>query len=98
MEKDVLALTMERSPAFRNLCQSDAFKEQFTVTLMDLANETFSVENTEPVIEEWLALMRAPMEVHLRRFYGEEGLYHFDEEVEDIRTFIKAGGRMPRSI
>lgn len=90
VEKDVLALTMERSPAFRNLCQSDAFKEQFTVTLMDLANETFSVENTEPVIEEWLALMRAPMEVHLRRFYGEEGLYHFDEEVEDIRTFIKS--------
>lgn len=85
----MLAITMERSPAFRNLCQSAAFKKQFVLTSMDFANETFSVQNTEQVIEDWLALMREPMEVHLRRFYGEEGLYRFDEEVADIRAFIK---------
>ncbi len=89
VEEDVLAITMERSPAFRNLCQSAAFKKQFVLTSMDFANETFSVQNTEQVIEDWLALMREPMEVHLRRFYGEEGLYRFDEEVADIRAFIK---------
>lgn len=89
VEKDVLGLCLERSPAFRSLCRSDAFKKQFTLTFMDLANETFSAENTEPVIEAWLALMTEPMEVHLRRFYGEESLYRFDEEVADIRAFLE---------
>lgn len=92
VDKDVLGYVMERNPAFHNLCQSDAFKKQFTLTLMDLANETFSVENTEPLIEDWLALMREPMEVHLRRFYGEESLYRFDEEVADIRAFLEGRG------
>lgn len=41
---------------------------------MDLANETFSERNTEPVIEDWLAVMRGSPEAHLRRFYGEESL------------------------
>lgn len=89
VEEDVLRYAMERSPAFFNLCQSDAFKKQFTLTFMDLANETFSVENTEPMIKEWLALMREPMAVHLTRFYGRESLYRFDEEVEDIRAFLE---------
>lgn len=89
VEKDVLAHTMERSPVFHNLCQSDAFKKQFTITLMDLANETFSERNTEPVIEKWLALMKEPTETHLRRFYGEESLHRFDEEVADIRAFLE---------
>ncbi len=89
VEKDVLKCAMERSPAFFNLCQSDAFKKQFTLTLMDLANETFSVKNTEPVIEDWLVLMREPLEAHLTRFYGRERLYRLDEEVADVRAFIK---------
>lgn len=93
LEQDTLGSAMRSSSAFRNLCKSDAFKRQFTLTSMDLANETFSVQNTERVIEEWLALMREPLEVHLRRFYGEEELYRFDEEVADIQAFIR--GRKP---
>lgn len=89
VEEDTLGYVLEKSQIFRNISQSDAFKEQFTVTFMDLANETFSVGNTEPVIEDWLALMREPMEVHLRRFYGEDGVCRFDEEVADIRAFIQ---------
>ena len=38
-------------------------------------------------------MMREPLEVHLRRFYGEEELYRFDEEVADIQAFIR--GRKP---
>lgn len=89
VDKDVLKCAMERNPAFFNLCQCDAFKKQFAITLMDLANETFSVRNTEPVIEDWLALMREPLESHLTRFYGGESLCGLDEEVADIRAFIK---------
>ncbi len=89
VKKDVLKYAMERSPAFFNLCQCDAFKKQFAITLMDLANETFSVRNTEPVIEDWLALMREPLESHLTRFYGRESLHGLDDEVADIRAFIK---------
>lgn len=89
VEKDVLKHARKSSPAFYNLCQSDVFKKQFTLTLMDFANETFSVENTEPLIEEWLALMREPLEAHLTRFFGDRILYRLDEEVADIRMFLK---------
>lgn len=89
VEEDTLGSALRNSPAFYNLCQSDAFKKQFTLTFMDLANETFSVENTEPVIEDWLTLMTEPMAVHLTRFYGKENLYRFDEEVADVRMFIQ---------
>ena len=89
VEEDVLKHARKSSPAFHNLCQSDAFKKQFTLTLMDFANETFSVENTEPLIEEWLALMREPLEAHLTRFLGDRSLYRLDEEVADIRMFLK---------
>lgn len=89
VEEDVLKLAMTRSPAFYNVCQSDTFKKQFTLTFMDFANETFSVQNTEPVIEDWLGLMREPMEVHLSRFFGRDSVYRLDEEVADLQAFLR---------
>lgn len=90
--EDSMGNAMQKNPAFFNLCQSDAFKKQFTLTFMDLVNETFSVENTETVIDEWLALMREPLETHMTRFFGEESLYRLDEDVADIRAFIRRRG------
>ncbi len=89
IEKDTIKWTQGQSAAFANLCQSEAFKKQFTITLMDIANITFSKENTEPVITEYLELMRGPLDVHLARFYGRDNPYSPDEEIADIRNFLE---------
>lgn len=86
--EDTLAFVMEHSAPFRNLCRSDAFREEFTVTLMDLANEVFSPVHTEPLIENHLDLMTEPVDVHLKRFFGSGQSYRLEDEMENIRTFL----------
>lgn len=88
-EKDTLAYTMEHSPAFANLCRSEAFREAFCITLMDFANEIFSPANTEPLMEGHLALMEEPLDAHLTRFFGEDRSFGPEEEMEKIGTFLE---------
>ncbi len=85
---DTLAFTTEHSAAFANLCRSDTFKEEFSVTLMDLANEVFSPVHTEPLIAAHLDLMTEPVDVHLKRFFGSDLPYRMEDEMENIRTFL----------
>lgn len=85
---DTLAFAMEHSVPFRNLCGSDAFRQDFTVTLLDLANEIFSPVHTEPLIQNHLALMTEPIDVHLKRFFGSDQPYRLEDEMTNIRTFL----------
>ena len=88
VESDTLGYTMEHSPVFNNLCRSDGFREAFSVTLMDFANEIFSPANTEPLISGHLALMSEPLDVHLTRFFGAGRSFGPEEEMERIRSFL----------
>lgn len=85
---DTLAFVMEHSAVFNNLCQSDAFKEEFALTLMDIANEVFSSDKTEPLIAAHLDLMTEPVDVHLKRFFGSDQSYRLEDEMESIRNFL----------
>lgn len=86
---DTLAFAMEHSTVFRNLCQSDGFKEDFTLTMMDIANEVFSPVHTEPLMEAHLDLMAEPVDAHLKRFFGSDHPYRLEEEMGNIRTFLE---------
>lgn len=88
IEDDTLRFTMEHSTAFRNLCRSSQFREEFSVTLMDLANETFSQVNTEPLILKHLDWMTEPIDVHLKRFFGSSQTYRLEDEMNNIRNFL----------
>lgn len=85
---DTLAYTMEHSPLFKNLCQSDAFKEAFSITLMDFANEIFSPANTEPLISGHLDLMSEPLDIHHIRFFGSNYAFELEQEMENIGDFL----------
>lgn len=88
IEDDTLRFAMEHSSAFNNLCRSDKFKEEFSITLMDIANEIFSPANTEPLIENHLELMTEPIDIHLKRFFGSDQPYRVEDEMENIRGFL----------
>lgn len=87
-ENDTLRFVMEHSTVFNNLCRSDKFKEEFSITLMDIANEIFSPANTEPLMANHLRLMREPIDVHLKRFFGSDQPYRVEDEMENIRGFL----------
>ncbi len=89
IQTDSLRFVMEHSPVFQNLCRSDEFKEEFTVTLLDLVNETFAPSNTEPLIADYLDLMTEPLNVHYARFFGQDHSYRLEEEIADIRNFLE---------
>lgn len=88
IEDDTLSFAMEHSAPFRNLCRSEDFREDFTVTMMDFANEIFSPAKTEPLITSHLDLMTEPIDAHLKRFFGPDQSWRLEDEMEDIRTFL----------
>lgn len=85
---DTLGFAMEHSASFCNLCRSDAFREDFTVTMMDLANEIFSPVHTEPLIQNHMEYMTEPIDAHLKRFFGSDQPYRLADEMTDIRIFL----------
>lgn len=85
---DTLGYTMEHSPVFANLCRSDEFREAFSITLMDFANEIFSPANTKPLISRHLDLMSEPLEVHLDRFFGSGHSGSPEDEMANISNFL----------
>lgn len=88
LANDTLKYTMEHSPVFANLCRSDGFREAFSITMMDFANEIFSPANTEPLLSGHLDLMAEPLAVHHTRFFGSDDSFRLEEEMEDIRSFL----------
>lgn len=87
-QMDTLSYTMDMSPIFHSLCQSEEFKRQFTLTFMDLANTCFSKENVEESIGNAVGLMAEPMKVHNKRFFGSENEELFLNTVADIQIFL----------
>lgn len=85
---DTFSLTMDKSPMFNNLCQNEDFKKQFTITFMDLVNTSFTNQNVDSVISEYVDLMEEPMNVHLKRFYDTDDAPKYLDAVEDIQYFL----------
>lgn len=87
-DADTILDTMNMSAMFYNLCQNDNFKKQFTITLMDLVNTSFASENADAVISDYIALMKEPLNMHYKRFFGSENSIDFLGAVADIQSFL----------
>lgn len=90
MEMDTLAYSMDKSIMFYKLCQNENFKKQFVITFMDIMNDSFSKENVDEAIGEFLSLMEEPMTTHCRRFLGVEDNGKFLRAVADVQEFLDA--------
>ncbi|MCH5258454.1 MAG: CotH kinase family protein [Lachnospiraceae bacterium] len=84
---DTFISTMDKSPIFYNLCQNEDFKRQFATTFMDLVNTSFTTENVDNIISEQIALMEEPTKTNLKRFFGDEGIKKYADEVLKIQNF-----------
>lgn len=87
-DMDTMAETMDKSAMFRNLCRNEAFREQFTVTFMDLVNTSFEREHVDTVVSEYIDFMTEPMGTHLKRFFGVEEPSLFLDAMADIQGFL----------
>ena len=85
IDMDTLKNAMDESELFYNLCQNEDFQRQFTITLMDMINTSFALENIDKVVSESVDLMSEPMTEHFKRFFGMEDSSQFHKEAEGIK-------------
>lgn len=91
-EVDTLGNVMNESALFCNLCRNEAFREQFVISFMDMANTSFSRERTSEVIANCRNLMAEPVKNHFKRFFGVEESEWFLEELKGIENFLNHRG------
>ena len=72
---------------FESLWNNENFRNAFSERLLELSETNFSPENVDKKLEEYVALMDAPMEKHFQRFFGTSN-EKFHEEVDEMREFF----------
>lgn len=87
-DADTLSNTIYRSEIFSNFCRNDDFKRQFTITFMDLVNTSFTKQNVDSIMSEYIDQMAESTQVSHKRFFGSTDNRLFSEGVADIRDFL----------
>ena len=76
-------------PAILSLMDNEAFRQQFCISFMDIANTTFSYERMHSMLAKWSSLYETQIIKDHQRFY--DPLYNsdiFHQEIESIDTFF----------
>ncbi|MBE5896129.1 MAG: hypothetical protein E7281_00060 [Lachnospiraceae bacterium] len=84
---DTLKYAREKAPWFDNLCRNDEFRKKLSAKIIDLGKNTFSAENVNSVIDEYVAEIELPMSATIKRFWGADD-YNFRIEIESVRQFF----------
>ena len=87
-EADTLAYLKEKDTIFASLMNSTEFCDGFYAMLRKLAEEVFTAERAEALLEEYTALLWEPMvKEHLR--FSRNMITTAQKEMEEIRTFFR---------
>ena len=87
-EADTLAYLKEKDTIFASLMNSTEFCDGFYAMLRKLAEEVFTAERAEALLEEYTALLWEPMmKEHLR--FSRNMITAAQKEMEEIRTFFR---------
>lgn len=85
-EHDTIAYAKENCQMFANLCNSEQFRNEFAKRLREMRDVYFSEELMNEKLDEYKALMSAPMEKHFQRFFG-DGNDMFNKTRSNMRGF-----------
>lgn len=83
----------DMSRMFTNLLKNDKFREQFTLTFMDLANYNFTNEKTSAVVQKYLsAYKQQALDTYKRFNAGNYQMYrkdNFESELKKVEEFYR---------
>ncbi len=77
------------NPFFRSLLRNDEFKAQLKSTMEKMAEDTFSLENVQEVLEPLAQKMKKLSTNSYKRFVGNPSDNFFNNEVEKIEEFFE---------
>ena len=85
---DSINYVMENDAMFKNMMTNDSFRVQLISKIEELTDTVFNIEEMEEKITDYHDFMAEPMRENNRRFYGEDSLSVFDNELEMLRKFF----------
>lgn len=85
---DSIAYVMEYDEMFNNLMTNDTFRAKLISRIEELADTVFNAEVMDENINSYKKLIAESMRENDRRFFGEDSLVTFDEEMEQLRYFF----------
>ena len=85
---NTLQTAIDHDAIFGSLCKNKEFRQAFLEKLQTLATSTFSKEQVEPFIRNYLQTYTKPMQVHRKRFF-EGSPDPFAKEMQGIQRFFE---------
>ena len=85
---NTLQTAIDHDAIFGSLCNNKEFQQAFLEKLQTLATSTFSKEQVEPFIRNYLQTYTKPMQVHRKRFF-EGSPDPFAKEMQGIQRFFE---------
>lgn len=64
---------------FGSLCKNPTFREKFAERILEYGQTVFSPESVNEKVESYASEMTGPMELHFRRFFGEDSGLDFTQ-------------------
>lgn len=89
VEEDTIAYVKSESQMFDKLSQNQSFQRDFTITVCDLMNSVFRVENVAPKLTSLIDQTRASVLRDLKKYYGSNiTIEDYEKEVDDLSRFF----------
>lgn len=86
---DSVAYVIDHDEMFKNLMTNDTFRVQLIHRIEELADTAFDYEVMDKNINIYREFISEAMRENDRRFFGEDSLVTFEEEIEELRYFFK---------
>ncbi len=87
-ELDSVDWAMSNDVMFKNLMSNDMFRQQLINRIKELADTVFEAEAMDKKLDEYQASMSEAMRENDRRFYNDDSLETFNEEIEELKDFF----------
>lgn len=87
-DMDSIKYVMEHDEMFNNLMTNNTFREQLIARIEELMDTVFDSEVMGKKIDEYKEFIAEAMKKNDKRFFGDDSLTAFEEEMEMLRNFF----------
>lgn len=87
-EFDSINYVIEKDAMFKNLMTNDLFRTQLFLKIEDIADQILNPEIMNQRLNEYQNFIADPLKKNNMRFYGNDSLSSFYEEIENLQIFF----------
>ncbi len=85
---DSVDYVMNHDEMFRNLMTNDDFSAKVIRRIEELADTAFDADRMNEILSEYQTFIEEPMRENDRRFFGDDSLSVFYEEMDELKSFF----------